>query len=132
MKKFGKLEGIDGKDRENILKSVLHKYGPLAVRVRMDTAAYNIQGPTNTKCVRWEWSNKKQKMEENTISHMMLLAGWNENYWLFKNSYGNYDHYIGGNKRPFGVDGWMWIHKSVADTYGLFGPGSSWLFPDVL
>lgn len=68
----------------------------------------HLAGPLNTPC--------NETLE---ADHLMLLIGWTPDYWIFKNSYG----VKGFNGTVWGVDGFVYLNRSLAQGCGIFGNG---------
>ncbi|XP_017494382.1 PREDICTED: cathepsin L1-like, partial [Rhagoletis zephyria] len=79
LQNWGSISEVNGPQRENILKSLLLKYGPLTTYFRADKAFMALTGEWNRPC-----------NQSVAINHVMTVIGWTKKHWIMKNSYGNY------------------------------------------
>ena len=127
MKNFGKHDPLIYD--EDSLKGVLLNYGPVTTMFRIGesdaTGAFmSLAGKMNFAC----------NAEVDGLGHVMTIIGWDKDYFIMKNSYGDKKYFEAESGRwldPWGENGYLYLRKELALSCGVFGPGSIWYFPDM-
>lgn len=81
------------------LQAILYSYGPVAVAIDSSnpTFAFLKGGPWLGKCT-------------NRVNHAVTLVGWNEKYWIVKNSWG----------QDWGLLGYLYLPKKQQSICGIY------------
>ncbi|KAH9395219.1 hypothetical protein TYRP_020978, partial [Tyrophagus putrescentiae] len=112
---------------EQLLKAILIKYGPVTVNMRTDLLGdegrnqqfFKITDKMHIPCNANE-----------SPTHMVTVIGWDEEYWIIKNSYGNNppgpsDESLPDYLKPWGVEGYLYLQKELANDCAIFGTSIS-------